>query len=745
MPRLLLLVALAALAAHPALAQTTFTVTNTNDDGAGSLRQALTDANATPGADVIAFAIPGAGPHTLQPLTPLPQITDAVTLDGTTQPGASCDAWPATLQIVLDGPNLTANFEHGLFITGDGSTLRGLVIGGFDAFGANGIRIDGNGNTVTCSYLGTDPSGTAARPNGNGIRLNGNDNTVGGASETDRVLISGNQGVGLRISGSGNTLLGSTVGANLTGAAALPNGGEGVLTDGDGTVIGAPGAGNLISGNTSRGVSIGDGAGIVVQGNRIGTDAAGTAAMGNSIGVQVFQAIGLVIGGADPGARNLISGNRGAGVEIFFTSGAAVRGNWIGTDATGLAPLGNGTSGPADGVFLQGNASVPATGNVIGGPTEAEGNVIVASSDDGLGTTGPGVIGTVIQNNRIGVGADGQTPLPNADDGIDLDQADGTTILGNTISANVENGIIVDASDGVVVRGNHIGTDAGGMLARGNGLSGILVRDGAAATAIGGTDPGDGNTIAYNAEAAIAVRDSEGARISRNRTFANAGPAVDLDDDGATPNDPGDGDSGPNRLQNSPALGTATGDGAATLSVTYSVDTATGNATYPLTVEFFLADADDEEGARFLGADTYAAASAQSDRTAMLTPPADVPDGARIVATATDAAGNTSEFSASATVSGAVVSSEAGAVAGVALRVTASPSSRPGVRLEVAAAETARISVLDALGREIAVLHEGALAAGSHTWTVPTLAAGAYGVRAEMGSGTVVRRLVVVR
>ena len=72
-----------------------FLVTNTNDTGAGSLRQAITDANAGPGAETICFDIPGDGPHTIQPLSALPSISDPVTIDGLTQPGASCSSWPA--------------------------------------------------------------------------------------------------------------------------------------------------------------------------------------------------------------------------------------------------------------------------------------------------------------------------------------------------------------------------------------------------------------------------------------------------------------------------------------------------------------------------------------------------------------------------------------------------------------------------------------------------------------------------
>ncbi|MEL6611960.1 MAG: hypothetical protein AAFQ53_07685, partial [Bacteroidota bacterium] len=109
-------------------AQTTFTVTTTANDGPGSLRQAILDANANAGADVIAFAIPGAGPHTIQVQTALPAIADAATIDGLTQPGADCSAWPATLVVEIDGSAAPAD-ANGFVLAGDEVQLRGLVVG----------------------------------------------------------------------------------------------------------------------------------------------------------------------------------------------------------------------------------------------------------------------------------------------------------------------------------------------------------------------------------------------------------------------------------------------------------------------------------------------------------------------------------------------------------------------------------------------------------------------------------------
>lgn len=114
------------------------TVTTTADSGPGSLRQAILDANTAPGQDIIAFDIPGPGPHTIQPLSALPDITDPVLIDGTTQPGASCDSWPPTLMIEIDG-SLAGSYVDGLRITGGNTTVRGLVINRFDGSDENGL------------------------------------------------------------------------------------------------------------------------------------------------------------------------------------------------------------------------------------------------------------------------------------------------------------------------------------------------------------------------------------------------------------------------------------------------------------------------------------------------------------------------------------------------------------------------------------------------------------------------------
>ena len=154
------------VAAGPA----TFVVTNTNDNGAGSLRQAILDANARAGEDLIRFAIPGAGTHTITPATPLPTITAAVTIDGTTQQEFAGGV------IELNGTNAgpTAN---GLVVTGNSTTIQALAINRFGTGGqpndpgGSGIVLQGAGShRIRMNFIGTDPAGAVARPNrGDGI------------------------------------------------------------------------------------------------------------------------------------------------------------------------------------------------------------------------------------------------------------------------------------------------------------------------------------------------------------------------------------------------------------------------------------------------------------------------------------------------------------------------------------------------------------------------------------------------
>lgn len=526
----------------------TFVVTNVNDSGAGSLRQAILDANANPGLDSINFNI--AGPSLkIQPILRLPDITDPVVIDGSTQPGFS-----GAPIVELNGGK---SAERALFVNAPGSTIRSLVINGFST-GAIIIGTAGGGSHVEGCYIGTDVTGTIAIPNtGSGVAVFSSNNVIGGTTLSARNVISGNfeNGVQVRLfccmgannSMTGNVIQGNYIGVTAQGDKALGNGREGVdvsTSAGDAfvsnTLVGgtAPGAGNVISGNSFNGVSIGSftTTATTVQGNRIGTSADGMKAIPNGgDGVRIDLGNNNVIGGSTPGAGNLISGN--------------------GTVASGLGH-GNGIS--------------------------------VGSSNN------------IIKGNLIGTNATGTGPLPNLDDGI---------------------------------FGGHN-------------------------TIVGGTAAGEGNVIAFNGLRGIALGGSQstGNSIRGNSIYSNGtsgsaltpGLGIELGSSGPTPNDPGDADTGANNLQNFPIIASVTAGGSST-NVKGSLNSA-ANSSFNL--DFYRNSVCDPsgngEGEHLIGS-TLVTTDAQGNASFDTTFSVSTASSELLTTTATDQAGNTSEFSPCAT------------------------------------------------------------------------------------------------
>src|SRR5262245_46313803 len=210
----------------------TYTVTTTADSGAGSLRKAIDDANANPGAATINFNIVAGGVHTTTPVTKLPNITEAVTINGYSQPGASANTNAphqgsnAVILIELNGQNLFGFDGYGLVVVTTGVTIRGLAI---NRCQGSAIRatIGGNGMVVAGNFLGTDPSGSS-RPGvqNQGVELHGGlGATIGGANPADRNVIAGNDSSDILLndfSGSNAVIQGNLIGLNAAGTAPVP-------------------------------------------------------------------------------------------------------------------------------------------------------------------------------------------------------------------------------------------------------------------------------------------------------------------------------------------------------------------------------------------------------------------------------------------------------------------------------------------------------------------------------------------
>jgi len=404
--RVCLVVSTAALAAT--LSAATFTVTNTADAGAGSLRQAITDANGATGPHTINFNIAGAGVHTITPATELPTvaIVEGLTIDGTSQPG-----YAGAPLIEIHG---AAGFDC-LEFTFTPAEVKALVIN--SCF--NGINSTSGGSLIlTGSYIGTDSAGTAAIPNVFGVNLiNGAANTIGGSDVAERNVIAGNQSSGIRMAfGTTGSIRGNYIGVDATGAALLSTGLGISCENGNAPVIGGSGAndGNVVAGNpASAGILLQSCSGALVKGNRIGTNAAGTEAIPNVRGMEINLSNNVHIGGTAPGEGNLISGN-GTGIRFSTSDDPIIQGNFIGTDAAGLLPIPN-----TKGIELGGNGALVGTATP-GGP----GANVIAFNAVGVVATGSGntIRGNAIHDNGllgIDLGSNGVTPNDIGDGDID--------------------------------------------------------------------------------------------------------------------------------------------------------------------------------------------------------------------------------------------------------------------------------------------------------------------------------------
>jgi hypothetical protein len=304
-----------------------FTVVNTNSQGPGSLYQAITDANATPGRDNIFFNIPGPGVRVIDVSNnPLPEIKDPVIIDGYTQPGAHPNTASvgddAVILIQIDNSQHTNASRTGLIISGGTSIVRGLSITGCPFDGIQLTR-PGAANIIEGNFIGLAPDGQTPAGNGHGIAVETPGNQIGGSTPDARNVIAGsNNSNGLYVRSQPNIISGNYIGTDASGTVPLGplvgvrvdgSGGQAITS---GVVIGgtANGSGNIISGRFSA-IQIGydnggfaPANGVVITGNLIGIASDGKTPLGNnSLGIGITASSNTTVGGLEPGAGNQIA------------------------------------------------------------------------------------------------------------------------------------------------------------------------------------------------------------------------------------------------------------------------------------------------------------------------------------------------------------------------------------------------------------------------------------------------------
>jgi hypothetical protein len=536
--------------------------------------------------------------------------------DPTTPPPASNGLWVDNTSATITGLAI-GQFADGIFLTdGTGTSIKGSYLGidpdgstaitngvGIEIFDADGFDIGGpaatDGNLISgnASYgieidqsflCGCGAALSRVRNNRIGLRADGAtrlDNGDGGISVFDGdTIIIGGAGQGNVISGNGADgiaivdgfgadveISGNLIGTDVTGAVAVPNLGNGISLVPTGPInpgpfnttigSGAVGGGNVIAGNGGYGILVLNAFGTRIKGNLIGLASDGSTARPNSEGVVVsFSAI-TTIGGAAETDRNVISGNAGPGIDVLgdfsfgLSDSTTILGNFVGVATDGKTARPN-----LYGIYVD-----TAFDTDIGGAAPGERNVISGNTKDGIyftGTCGCPGAGSDVRGNYIGLASDGSTVVANGENGIQLFRAAGVEIgdiplgSGNVISGNTLSGILmVDPdTDEIDVLGNRIGTDATGMLARGNGLDGVTAvpADPSAPGSLGPFEPfigsdaiGSGNLISGNTRHGIYMlrvigfemeigRNLIGVQANGGGVLPNGGDGILLDDSSPT-------------------------------------------------------------------------------------------------------------------------------------------------------------------------------------------------------------------
>ena len=629
-----------ALAFIETQAQATFTVTNTDDTGAGSFRQAILNANANPGADVINFQIAGSGIPTISLLNPLPDLSEAVTIDGTTQAAGRVEIRGDQIQYPVTPPD--GRTFIALRIKGGNSTVRGLVINRFlwrkeegdsvlQAGGCIYLADHGN-NIIEGNIIGSDPHVSQWLSANSSLLIYPNcpNNLIGGTTPQARNVIIGATQL---LYDGGNVVQGNFIGTNLDGTAAVtgidPKFGtlrnSSIGLDSPRNLLGGTvaGARNIIAGRVGMTDGLaGPGTPAyphhiysnLVQGNYIGTDVTGTKVLGGDVKIQ--DSPGNTIGGTTPAARNIISGSSRAGILVLSaddtSGGTLIQGNYIGTDKTGQFGLGNNLEGVS--------------------PKEAD------PFRPGRGGVCIFIVEPLFEITRTGENIAIGGSIPEAR---------------NVISASLTHGLVITGTPsktsgriGITVEGNAIGTDASGVNPLGNKADGVFIGSRAFQCNI------KNNIIAFNENNGVNIpeppQDLPATKITllNNLVYSNHSLGINLGAEGVAENDPLDKDAGANDSQNYPMLDAASlAAGVLTINGKFH---STPDSTF--TLQFYLGN--NHAGHQLIGNLPILLLQQQvttdKDGNARfafaVSPPNHLTDG-WLNATATSSAGDTSEFS----------------------------------------------------------------------------------------------------
>lgn len=547
-----------------------FTVTSLADAGAGTLRDAIATANATAGAPhTINFSVAG----TITLASALPSPTVQITIAGNTAPGYAVNAptisinagnniWAilinapggansiirglnifnasgscievngvntVTIDQCLLGTNATGtaiaaagNGNFGIsLINSDNNTISNNVISGMDVHGIL-INVTSDDNIIRGNKIGTNAAGSAAIANlVHGIEINNNSQRtiIGGALAAQRNIISGNGQIGVQVINSPSPqFINNYIGINAAGTGALANSFHGIFLNGSASsqIIN-----NVISGNGIFGLLIHDCNSHIIRGNKVGTNAAGSAALANvaASGISFLRSNLNTIGGTGAGEGNLLSGNGDVGLRFEASNNNTVAGNLIGTDITGLNRISN-----VMGIFATGSSNI-----TIGGTTSAHRNIISGNQINGL-LFEANCNDIIIRNNYIGTNINGggdRSVIGNGQVGLYMStNCLRTNVIDNVISGNGRlwggsggngTGIIFanGCSDGIIT-GNIIGQQADGTTAMGNYENGMVILANCNNLVIGGTTSALKNVVSSNGFQGIVINGSHNIDLFGN-------------------------------------------------------------------------------------------------------------------------------------------------------------------------------------------------------------------------------------